>query len=525
MLREVMTNRRDETRDEEPSEPTLRERSGRSPLLHPLVLVPLAITTWVYWPITRAWFFSDDLGHLASIESDGVLRFLLMPFGGHNYLVRNLVFLASWEAFGLRPELFNATVLLTHLANVWLLFGVIAALTASARLACVGALLFGASPLAYGSIGWYSAFGHVLVATVLLLVLYRLARLRAAGEPPSTRAVWAGFALLLAGTTCFGVGVGVALVFGAVAALLVPGASRHRALRAACALLPFATLASYFALRRLSVLLAPLPWEERMHEAVALQSLPYVPGMLAHLLAFPTAATILGFFVPPAYPSAAASALVGFVAAGVGLVLWRGDAATRRTALAMIVLALGAYAVIALGRSGLYAAFDVPPSTAATVTRYHYAGVVPIVVLLCLALRELGRGLRFVPAPLAFGVALVLLTAGTRIVGPAIQDYREVREYVSDTAQEIEREVRSHPPGTIVHLRNEPAPRFVLGTTLPNWVFPGRAGVFLLFHPTDEVEGRLVRFVEPDEEVAAFYAERPYARLHRLLVRPGDAPQ
>jgi hypothetical protein len=498
---------------------------GRSPLVHPLVLVPLALAAWVYLPITGAWFYSDDLMHLASIESDGILRFLLAPFGGHNYLVRNLVFLASWEAFGLRPDLFYWTVLLTHLVNVWLLFGVVAALTSSPTLACFGAALWGASPLVYGSVGWYSAFGHVLVATFLLIVLYRLVRLRSAGQPPSTRAVWSGFALLIAGTTCFGVGLGVALAFPMVGMLLVPGASRHRQLRAACALLPLATLGGYFALRRLYVLLGPLPWEERMHESLALHSLPHVPALLGHLLAFSTATTTLGFFLQKDYPSPAAWAVVVFLMAGVGLVLWRGDRATQRAVLAMIALAAGVYFVIAVGRSGLYAMFHVPPANAAIVDRYHYVGAIPIAVLLCLVLRELAPALRPTQAALALGVALAGLVAGNVTVGVPIADYRFVQEYVRNAAQEIEREVRTHPPGSMVHLENEATPQAVLGSTLPSWVLPGRAGVFVLFHPTDQLEARLVRFVERDDEVAAFYGERPYTRFHRLLVRPGDAPR
>lgn len=191
----------------------------------------------------------------------------------------------------------------------------------------------------------------------------------------------------------------------------------------------------------------------------------------------------------------------------------------------MIALAAGVYLVIAVGRSGLYAMFHVPPANAAIVDRYHYVGAIPIAVLLCLVLRELAPALRPPQAALALIVALACLVAGKLMVGVPIEDYRFVKEYVWNAAEEIEREVLAHPPGSIVHLENEATPHAVLGSTLPQWALPGRAGVFVLFHPTDQLEARLVRFIERDEEVATFYRERPYTRFNRLLVRPGDAPR
>src|SRR5204863_352759 len=84
------------------------------------------------------------------------------------------------------------------LANVWLLFGVLRTLTASAALACLGATLWGTSPLNLGSLGWYAAFGHVLVGTTLLLVL-RLVIQNGAGGPVRARTATASRALLLGG--------------------------------------------------------------------------------------------------------------------------------------------------------------------------------------------------------------------------------------------------------------------------------------------------------------------------------------
>jgi uncharacterized membrane protein YcfT len=57
--------------------------------------LPMLLAAAVYWPITRSYFYADDFVHLASVRNDPFLRFVLRPFAGHNYVVRNLVFYAQ----------------------------------------------------------------------------------------------------------------------------------------------------------------------------------------------------------------------------------------------------------------------------------------------------------------------------------------------------------------------------------------------------------------------------------------------
>jgi hypothetical protein len=102
-----------------------------------LLIIPLTLAAMVYHPITRVYFFADDLSTLAMAASDSPVAFVLRPFGGHLDVTRNLVFLTSYRLFGMRAELFYWTVLLTHLLNVWLLFRVLRSLTASNALACI----------------------------------------------------------------------------------------------------------------------------------------------------------------------------------------------------------------------------------------------------------------------------------------------------------------------------------------------------------------------------------------------------
>ena len=179
-----------------------RARADVTVRWHPLALVALAFSAWVYYPITRVFFYADDFFHLSRITSVPALTFVLTPFAGHNLVVRNLAFLVSWHLFGLHAAPWYWTVLLTHLLNVWLLFGVLGALTASVPLACLGATIWGTCPLGVGALAWYSVYGQVLAGTALLIVLDQLSRLAATGAPVPRRTACLWYVLLLAGTTC-----------------------------------------------------------------------------------------------------------------------------------------------------------------------------------------------------------------------------------------------------------------------------------------------------------------------------------
>jgi hypothetical protein len=84
--------------------------------------------------------------------------------------------------------------------------------------------------------------------------------------------------------------------------------------------------------------------------------------------------------------------------------------------------------------------------------------------------------------------------------------------------------VQAQPPGSTVYLENATTPLGIRGAALPNFLFPGRAGVFILLNRSDQMDGRTVRFVERDDETLEFYAARPYTRLAHLIVRPDQTP-
>ena len=192
----------------------------------------------------------------------------------------------------------------------------------------------------------------------------------------------------------------------------------------------------------------------------------------------------------------------------------------------MVVLWGGVYLMISAGRAHMYSMLHVPAAAAATVGRYHYAGTIPLVVVVCLALRQVGRlpGLRAVPRGLAVVVGLAVLLYGRRHAGFRIDERPFAHDYFLYTQQDLASTIAAAPQGATLYLENQKTPVYVLGPSIPNRLVPGRAAVFLLTESSLKLDGREVRFVERDPEVLAWYRERPDTPLGRLLVAPEETP-
>jgi hypothetical protein len=97
---------------------------------------------------------------------------------------------------------------------------------------------------------------------------------------------------------------------------------------------------------------------------------------------------------------------------------------------------------------------------------------------------------------------------------PAIDHKDAVRAAVAGVLGRIADEVGKHPVGSTVCVPNAPA-ALTIG-------FPGSAGVFMLYHPEDELDGRRVVFVSSDPSVLRL--REVGGRLPRLVVPPGGCP-
>src|SRR5262249_51450661 len=86
----------------------------------------------------------------------------------------------------------------------------------------------GIAPIQVESLGWFAVYGHVLVATWMLLFLRDVARLHAGVDRLGPRMEGRWLFLVLAAATSFGVGLGIALAFWAIVALAIPPSMHPR---------------------------------------------------------------------------------------------------------------------------------------------------------------------------------------------------------------------------------------------------------------------------------------------------------
>jgi hypothetical protein len=282
-----------------------------------LFLLPLALSALVYFPITRNYFFADDFLHLYLIRNEDFLAYLLVPRGGHLLVTNNALFYFLYRLFGTHAESYYWVALGTHLLNVGLLFWVIRLFTESGRLACFGASLWGISTMNEAALGWFSVFGQVLVATIMLCLLVRLAQV-SSGRPLHRYTLARWWLLLLAASTSFGIGIGLTLVFPVVAFLLLPASpTRTRVVLIFCVLAALVPVL-YFGIARLATMLymprtAPLLFERDIVTNLV---------MLAHIVGYGFATLVMGRFAPNLeYPSAAAYAVIALASTAAAVVL------------------------------------------------------------------------------------------------------------------------------------------------------------------------------------------------------------
>jgi hypothetical protein len=178
-------------------------RSGRRGRML-LVVAVIVIVARVWARILLNYFRADDFLHLYRLVNLGPRDMILAPFGGHMLIVRNLVMASSFTLFGLHPLPYFAGVLLTHVANSVLVFLLAERVAEDARLASLGAILFGIAPTHTQTLGWYSVYGHVLSCFFMLLALWVLVSSRTDRRPLTLRQSLSVAVLALAASQSFG---------------------------------------------------------------------------------------------------------------------------------------------------------------------------------------------------------------------------------------------------------------------------------------------------------------------------------
>jgi hypothetical protein len=482
------------------------------------MVLPVALTAFFFWPITRNYFFGDDLLAVYETIHKPLFRLLFEPYGGHVMATRNLIYLLLYDLFGPTPSVYYLIVLLTHLLNVGLLFLIIRGLTGT-RLACFGATLWGAASINQAALGWYQAYGVVLAVTAQLWIVHRLVRIRRTGRLSRLEVLSWGM-LLLAASTCFGTGIAITVAMPGVAWLLLPATPARRRATIGLALAAACVAAGYFGLQQLAHYFFPkLP---RMNLLVAALGRWQTVLSVAWLMMMHGLTVLL--LGPLAHHASAGSlgewalSAAALAAAGAAFVVANADA--RRLMLACLLPFGIGYLMIAAGRAAFWTAVGMKLVTQG---HYHYTAPLPLAILTTLVLAELAR--RWLPSAAMANIilALWLVTFATveLTAGRPIDHHDRERQLADRVLGQIKTLVLSQPPGSDVYIKN----RLFFGVgpfVIKNpQNFPGIAGLFAVYYPDQLLEGRRVFFVEPDPRVLSKLHDRPFGAM---LAPPETAP-
>src|SRR5262245_43446596 len=424
----------------------------------------------------------DDFLHLFHLTDFGPAEFIVSPYAGHMLLMRNFAFFLTFRVFGMHAAAYLACAVVTHVANVLLPFALVRRLTGSARIACVGALLFAVCPANDGALGWYSAYGHALAATFVLVALLLLTPRRDESAPLSTRTAIAVACCMLAASQSFGTGVAAAVPTPLVAPFPPAPTFRNRGAAAALLAVPVLVGVAMAALYLPRTHLNSDPMITIGLLARSAVDWRHVVSMVGHILSLGIVSLTLGAAYPlDRYPDAISIGATATFGVGVVWAMRSGSPWTRRSLLAFVALAVGCYAMVAAGRAAFLAGIQSDALVHAYVaaTRYHYLAQSMLAVVLSLVLAEVARQLAMGNRPTAalFAAWVGWQFAATVLLRPSAPRYDAVRELVAHQRDAIVRAVMEQPPGATVCLPNQPVPVSI--------GFPGSVGVYMLFNDRD----------------------------------------
>jgi hypothetical protein len=444
-------------------------------------------------------------------------------------LVRNAFFFAFARLFGMQAQFYFAFILSCHLLNVVLLSTLIHRLTNSPALACFGSALWGMAAVHRGTLEWISVFGQVLVATALLIVLLRLARLPDGARLRLSTTAWC-WLLLVCASASFGSGIGIAISFPLVVWILIGSRGWDQGTAWVMVAIPLTVIVLYGLeqhhfqstfvgtkeaaqfMQPYFLIIQPQRWTSML-------------TMWVHLVARGVGSPIVGMVTPdtPYSPLSVWCASTGSLL--LAATAWpRFERQDRRWFGAAALLLCVTYGLVAVARAPEYAMFNVHMQDAAAEGRYHYVGAILSCLMLCLTLNAAGRVPYLRQAGIvALPMVLLLLIVVARRNADAIDVHASEREATRQVLEAIRAEIDGHPPGTQVFIQNQ---RFAPagGFRLPNGtVFPGWVGVFEIAFPRNVVRGRRVFFVSSD--AAVLEAAKWGDRLQSLVRSPRDAEQ
>jgi hypothetical protein len=492
--------------------------------------VALAATVAVQGLILGSDFVDEDLRHFYGIQETGLIDSAFSPYGSHFIAAFVLAIAGMYELFGLNAFWHFAVLLLTHVLNVALLYGITRALSGNRWLAAVAAALWGASCAFHSTLQWFSAYSHILGVAAMLWALWEIARAVEARRPPTNWALLRVSVVLFAGSATELTGSLVAAVFPVVAFLMLPRESSP--LKSALKLTPTAALSiAVVLIGSLAKADAPMLYFSYERTAVALiylmlYGIGVIPaGPLVTLDVEENPKTILGNDSDGIALAISAVITVGLAAA----VAWRfvrGDWAERRTLLALVGLAALLYAAVAIGRSGF--TWGKTLVWLATRGRYHYDANPTLVIAVALALAKLRPSFVWPPKHVV-KISLALLAGSWLVANHVVSRltylngggrHEWTRDWTNLTSASIELFAMRIPERGTLYVRNDrfkPASlMFAMGA--PEVLFPGIGAHWIVYHGPEDFQGRTIRFVEENPELLRAIHERVRPEVATMFV-------
>jgi hypothetical protein len=458
---------------------------GRAPASAVLTLAIVA-ALFVHAKVLQSGFVDDDFLRALDARLNTDWGFVSSRFHGLFAGSYELGYLGAWELFHMDAPWYFRGILVSHLVNVALVYGVARALSGRTAIAALIAGLWGITPGFQGTLQSLAAFGTVISAGALCWALLEVARAAAEYRPPTAFAlVRVNLALLVCAGGMQGAWLGV-LLFPLAAHLLLPAESARG--RSALFTLP-AALAS----------LAPAV--AFVKDVAPAFGQPFaVFRIFIELLAYGTGVTVAGPFTSihahgrgaglfrfPSY-SFAILFSAGVALLVLGFLVYRlvkAETEERREIIGLVVLALALYVGVALHRADFLGKQRSIHWIAARAPQ-HYCANVPIVLALAAALGRVVRS-EFTRVRIAVFAALsaglVLVDSNVSDSTHALRPARAARvtELVDEAIRQL---IRGVPDGEVAYIRNDDFPPVsrALERGLPKVRFPGIGTYWALSH-------------------------------------------
>jgi hypothetical protein len=499
----------------------------RAPYCVPLVAAAIVHGSRVF----GGYFHQEDFLHLFQINNGGFWRFLMTSRGGHMYVVRNLVFYSLFKIFHLHPVPWYLSVLGLHLVNVKLLYELILRFTQQRRAALIFATLWGISPVNQGCLASLCAIGLVMVVTLLLWLLLDITRIKEREERIAGRVVIRWYLVLLGMAASFGIGIGIAMVFGVVAWLLLRGVSNRMPVTVALLSLSV-TVPLIYGLYAIGAedfgCLPPRAFSTAWYlELTAIMFTGLICCGLGSLLTGLLFMLRLGGYAVPI--SCAGCLAVAFL---LSISMRRLSKEVRAQIMALGLLIVAIYGMIALGRGWLMGLN--PDGTLILgllcLWEYHYVPPMLFAIGIAILYAAAGKGLRCsVWRRAADRLTLALLdvmfipslVAGQRIWPDRGLETREQLYAISHGIRKAVDKAGITTGTSAVYIRNTSEIGIPMGVS--DTEVPKIAAWFVVLFPENEVLGRRVYFVEDDPAIVEYAKKRQWSRTSKLLVTPQEA--